>query len=1062
MDQRPTVEEKNYRTPLREKFLWPLKSLDLKEYWELLNEILPPDSVDLSTVSELLNKNGQVEERVLYRTFRLIEGILLWYVHQGNRTPYSKKRNSEHVTKLLFDLSKQLNVWDDEVFQGAYHATSLNKTRDHYDDAARFIISEAATLFTTLSAFNSPDVRAYITRAALALLDEEAEHAEYLRSLLADRSIGSGAKSDTGEDAFYAALTELVAGWTPELRIKIAKQLGDLLGTTAEQNEYIHVPVTPAMARMANLLLAAIRQHNQIDADLTDKKDETNRKKMLVAAVGPQLGTEPIRPMLKELQAALEKGHFGDAEKDLAQQLFESMLIEAKLFNPGVILSIVETFANPELREALAKAYTRKDGSLPGEGIDDVLMYLLTGTFVGKLPNQAHTLDEQDMGWIQDNLAATGFVKTLAKLIKTTAKFGPHTLKGLNPLPQALVFKDPVAQPEDAIPALEKYLAALDDKKKYQPFIRQGENGLRSIFIPLASNRQELSPETRESLKMRLRRWLDVEATLWQTVVQSLDERESTATKSAQGMWSLSFAACANALSEPNSEFFCLEPQFIAEFAPVLAQRLVARYISIAELSNRSGDYTPQKLKQFVGWAINQAAGHWNPAITDAVLAQVEAAVAQNDTHYFSGLIPDLAGMIGVERVAKDGKTTPEYRKENRTKIVEMLVRLLVSFSKNTTVVGKDGRTSLINALSSISGDLSKLAQAWDGSKEYRYKQNISAEYERKTDREVAAIAELLNTLAGHAGASKDIKTPSDGQLAAAQAINTAIGEEIGIIFQAAFPSQNLMDNLLTSRGKLDAQEKIISKKTAEINAAAKAELAKVSRVTKNGKLNLTAVVKLVSESLQPFTQPLADMSRLKFEFKLPAEAANSESMDVYTFLAALTQPYLTGKPSPEVNPLGHVLAQALSHEFESENLAIQPIADLRIKLAQVMNNTLGEPLAEAAELDAERVGEKILAESMGRHIMAADLFMAVKNARFAQEDLDQLEKFFEAVRNTRKMVTDLHGPIERSLHQIRTNLGQILGAATHKINMPLWEDIAWFMNDDILVAIRENQKAAK
>jgi|GEM_PF-4369921 len=1047
--------QQTYSPPKGEKILFAQTFLSLERYLAFLTEILPSDDENLKVIKELLRNNDQIDNFVLYRSFRLVEGILLWHLHQGNRGYWENHKYSpEYIEKLLTKLTRSLNEWDGETFRSNASARNPQLSRNHYGPAAQMIVATSGVVFASLRTLSSPDVSAATVRAALSILDETQPDANYLASLLKKRAEHSGAKADTGEDAFYAALTKLVAGWSDSNRKIISKQLGDMLAMTADQNEVIVFPISENMIILANLLLAAIGEHDQNAADFADA--ESVEQKRNNAAHGAELGSEQFGKIIQQLQNELEKTGFSHKAKEIAKKVFESLIIELRMINPAVILAIVETYGNQELREAFTKSYTRRGKASSETKVDDVLMFVITGTFFDKLSHQVHNLAEFDLGWVNENLNATGFTKILARIIKLTAKFGLHQLKGTNSLPQALVLKPHIT----AVTANENVGQQADDVDlsrtqavKIQPPKDLSKLPRRADFV---ANRQELSGVARESIKIRLGRFLEAESALWESVLISLGANRAAEAESAQAIWGLSFVSCINSLNEPTSELFCVDPRLIKEFVPVLAQRLVTRYAGISG-PKFSGDLSTQKLRTFITWTINQSAGHWGEAMTEAVLRQITITISKDDSQYFTGLISGLTNAIGKEKISQTEGEPAKYRERNRKIIIKTLVQLIVEFSSNDNLVGTGARNNLISLLTRISGNLSDLIEAWNESKEYIYKYRTqSPERARAHERDAAILADLLNTLAGHTGLG-EIRSGSAGQIEAAMAINVAIGREIGILIQTEMPSQTLMENLLKSREKLAAQDRIVSEKTKEIRNSALDELKIVVNSSSDGKLTLAAIVELINNSLKPLGEVIGNISQ--FRFKLPESVDQATSVDTIEYLANLTRQYLSNQLSPELNPLGYALAGILQEQFKHENLALAPIEDLRAKLALVLKDQVSLPLQEAVKLDAETAAAAVLAESMDRYFKSADLLMAIKNSRLSKEDLQELEDFMDRIREVRQLVISTNGQVEKNLKNIRKNLGKILGAATHLIRMPAWEDIAWFLNDDIFTAIQENKE---
>lgn len=1043
--------------PTKEKWLFLVRSLNIREYLSYIKAVLPADDERLVYLQKTLSTNDQLYGPVLYRSFRLVEGIMLWNVHQGNRGVYLEKKYSpQHVAKLLMDLTNVLNEWQYEVFRTDAHASNPELSRDKYKTAAQLIVSQAAPIFTSIAYTKSPDIKAHSIRMALSLITEPAEGTNHVSTLLRGRALQMGTKMDVGEDEFYDALSHLVASWTEEERKEITKQLGDMLGIDSEQNQHIHIPVTTEMMRLAGLILANIRLHNQLAADFGDKAK--NRKQVLTAARGPELGTEPIPALLNKLQKALKAGKFSETEKTLANQLFEIMLVEARLVNPAVILAIVETYGMPKLREALIKAYSRRDASFSMEHIDDVLMYMVTGTFSSKLSHQAHSLAEQGLGWLVEDLGETGLGDMLASLIRSTAKFGLHSIHGVNPIPQAYIFKPAPNGKPVTVQDLNVYFEGVNAPNKQKmdtirPILREKDYSLRAIEGSLVGQRRELIPETKESLKIRLRRFLEVENTLWNAVVATLQSNGARNSKTAVALWNLSFTTCLNLLSEPSSEFFQLDPTLVAEFSSTLAQRITARYDSLTQLRGSRDTEAATELKTALLWSVNQAAGHWSPPVVTALFNQIEQAVAQKDSHYFSGLVPDLINAVTLERVPTVEGKPAQYRTQYNEKAITLLVTLLKKFTTNDSMVGKEARMSLTTTLSTISGDLKQLAQNWTHDKEYQWQYQVNTEDYRKKERDSAGVATLLNLLAAHIGGDKT------QQRALAQALSTEIGQEIAAVFQAKLPSSSLIDNLMESREALAAQDTALETKAEAIKAVAQEQLNNLKNLAKTKKLNLNSVHNLIKNSLSAFGSTLAAQSTLNLSVAKKTLTNPEQPLDGLDVLTALTQPYLTGRPAPEIAPLGAMLADVLGQRFQGENLALLPIEQLRQKISQVLSEELMTDLTQATALEAEIVSQKVLASSLQEYFKAADVFMAVENAEFAQEDLQQLKNYIAAVREVRKLVTDIHSPIEQELNRIRRNLANILGTEARYIRMPDWKTLGGFMDDLEKVVIAAEKK---
>jgi hypothetical protein len=1060
----PTVDqatEASRARPTREKFLWFTVDLNPREYLDYLKTILPVEEPCLAFLNNLLAGNNQIDTRVLYRNFRLIENILLRDLHEARSTVLGKKQNSQTAAKLLNDLTTALASWDQNRFRNDYYEYGSEINRGQYKTAARFIVAQAAPFFTSIHFTKSPDVQAQTIRTALSLITESTEYENHVSAILRGRAMESGAKRDVGEDEFYLALVELIASWNKDERKAITKQLGDMLGIDDEQNSAIHVPVTPNMISLAELILANIRLHNQNDVDFSKAPD--NEKAVMLSARGSELGTEPLPAFVKKLKSALEKGRFSENEQLLARQLFETILIEARLFNPAIILAVVETYGHDKLREALIKAYSRRDQTISMEEVDDVLMYIVTGTFASKPNQQTHSLAEQGLQWLRDDLSETKLIDVIASLIRSTAKFGLHSIKGVNPLPQALVIKagDAVTQQD-----LDTYFGALNASKEQRAAagtaLHDKNEGRRlGLEECLISNRKKLETETRHSLENRMGRFLEVENTLWETVAATVKNNPTKAGETAVALWSLSFTTCISLLNEPDSAFFQLDPQLVLEFSSILAQRITARYDSITLLRVTPDSGIPQRLKAALCLSINRAAGHWNPVVTKALFAQIQTIVAQNDSHYFSGLIPDIINAVTLEQVSSKVGKPAGYRAGYRTETVELLAALLKSFSGNTLVVGPNARMSLITALSSISGDLTQLAARWNGNKEYQWKEGIDSTAPRQQERETAAVALLLNLLAGHAGGSTKTGAPSEGQTALAIALNESIAMEIAAIFQAEMPSDTLLPNIIASSQKMKNVEHAGEKAIKDMGSVALKQLNELKELAKHKKLTLTTVQDLIKTSLLSFGSTIEGISTLKLKQKKTSDAEEPE-VDLYDVLAALAQQYLVGKHDPEIAPIGAVLAQELAQRFKDENIAIAPIADLRAKIALILNETMSEDLTSAVALDAKRTSQTVLAASLVRDFEAAQLFRAVENAELTREDAQLIKEYLEAVRSVRRSVVAHNGEIERQIARIRKNLMSVLGAATHLIKMPAWSEISGFMDEEIEALVAKKAQAAQ
>lgn len=1060
----PTVDqatEASRARPTKEKFLWLTADLNPREYLDYLKTILPVEAPCIDFLTNLLAGNNQIDTRVLYRNFRLIENILLWDLHEGKSSVLGKRQNSQTAAKLLNDLTTALASWDQDKFRKDHYEYSSKKNRGQYKTAARFIMAQAAPFFTSINFTDSPDVQAQTIRTALFLITEPANHQNHVSAVLIGRAKEKGVKRDVGEDEFYLALVELVASWNKDERKAITKQLGDMLGIDDEQNKIIRVPVTPNMISLAELILANIRLHNQNDADFSKAPD--NEKAIMLAARGPELGTEPLPAFVKKLKSALEKGKFSENEQLLARQLFETILIEARLFNPAVILAIVETYGHDKLREALIKAYSRRNQTIPMEKVDDVLMYIVTGTFASKPNQQTHSLAEQSLQWLRDDLSETKLIDVIASLIRSTAKFGLHSIKGVNPLPQALVIKaGDAVTPQD----LDTYFSALNASIEQQTAAGTAQHEKKEHKkIPLEecliSNRKKLEIETRHSLENRMGRFLEVENSLWEAVAATVRNNPTKAGETAVALWSLSFTTCVSLLNEPDSTFFQLEPQLVIEFSSILAQRITARYDSITLLRVTADSGIHQRLKAALCLSVNRAAGHWSPVVTKALFAQIQTIVAQNDSHYFSGLIPDIINAVTLEQVSSKVGKPAGYRDGYRKETVELLAALLKSFSGNTLVVGPNARMSLITALSSISGGLTQLAAQWNGNKEYQWKEGIDSTTHRQQERETAAVALLLNLLAGHAGGSAKTGEPSEGQTALAIALNESIAMEIAAIFQAEMPSGTLLPNIIASREKMEKVELAGQTEIRTLQAAAKTQLDELTELAKHKKLTLTTVQDLIKASLLSFGSTIEDISTLKLKQKA-AGGVEEPEVDLYDVLAALAQRYLVAKHDPEIAPIGAVLAHELAQRFGSENIAIAPIADLRAKIALILNKTMSEDLTSAVELDAKRTSQAVLAASLVRDFEAAELFKAVEHAKLNEEDVRLINEYLEAVRRVRRSIVAPTGRIEQDIARIRKNLMSVLGAATSKIKMPEWNEISGFMGEELEALAKVKAEASK
>lgn len=1052
----------------REKWLFLQETLTPQEYLNYLKEILPIDDERLVFLTKLLTDNNQISTWVLFRSYRLIENILLWDLNEGKVKPW-KERNGSTAAVLLSKLTQVLDYWERAVFRRGDSEYSAKEPENQYRKAARFIISQVTPLFASIPALKSPDVKAQTIRTALFLISENKEHNNHISALLSGRANATGAKADIGEDEFYAALIELVASWNDKERKEITKQLGDMLSIDIdeEQNKSIYVPVTETMASLASLILANIRMHNQNDADFD--LAPANKKKVYLAARGTELGTEPIGMLVDKLAKALKNGNFSESEQQLANQVFEMLLIDARLFNPAVVLGLIETYGQPKLREALMKAYSRRDQDVSIEIVDDVLTYLVTGTFAAKPSHQTHSLAEQGLGWLLEDLEAAGLTKLTAKLIRSTAKFGLHSVNGVNPLPQSYVFtrEEEIEQKE-----LDLYFSQLDapaeqQAKAYQSRkkdrqVRYGQEGdLKSIGSSLITNRPELTAETRESLSIRMKRFLEVENTLWNAVASTLRENSTKASKTAVALWSMSLTICCNLLSEPNSEFFKIDPKLVETVSTALAQRITARYEAITKLHVIPEGETSNKIKNTFLLSINQAAAKWSPRVVTAIFEQIKVSVAQNDSHYFSGLVPDIVNAITLETVAAKEAKTADYRKAYRGDAVKLLVELLISFTANNRVIGGGARMSLVTALSSIKGDLAQLAELWNPTKEFQWKEKINREGTRHQDREIAAVAQLLNLLAGHAGGTKADGDAAAGQILLANEISKAIGHEIAAVFQAEMPSATLLLNITESRMTLDSIHENAEGKATALTTTATKQLKELTQEAAAGELTLASIQKLIVNGLGSFESTIGKLSSFKTEGNSPAAGEENTKVNLLDALTAMAQQYLVNNHNPEVAPIGAVLANELARRFHDENLAMQPISALRAKIAQVLENSVAKDIIAAAQKDAVVVGQQVLADSLARYIAAAELFSAVEKAQYNEADKSLIRAYLEQVERVRLKVADPNGEIERHLKLIRTNLTSVLGKATHLIQIPSWNSVSGFMTAETQALLKQKVKSS-